>query len=210
MKKKLITAGIILSLCAGLFGGCGMGEESGDNSTAKEIVGTWVCPMDVSDAFDLTSEEWGESVKAEECLVYLEAVFKEDGTYTMGLEKKKTKESLEKAFDEMLGYLLEYEEETHGLSEQDLRKQVEEEEGMTLEELLFEKSGVDDLDTWIDDMNDSNAIKGKYEVDGDKLYASDTPDGSIDRTDYDEIKLDGDTLVTGLNDLAPMVWTKVK
>lgn len=187
MKKQVsLFFGLIISvLMMFLMAGCG---------ESATIEGTWANEIDSTEmlvSYLGIEEDLSEYIKIDKFVVTMNVTFNEDGTYKMKVDEKTTKESFLAARDIVSDGLRKYLEDTIKNEGYDI----------TVEEFL--EFAETDFDTLINDYINDGIInqmvnimqnEGKYKVEENKLYMTETADSEFDDEVYQVFTLTEDTL----------------
>lgn len=183
MKKLKKISAILLAIVMVLaFAACG---DSEPNAT-----GTWSIKLDLSAAM---KEELGSEFSDFDApfafKVYLD--LNKDGSYKMYVDEKETEKDMNTFIEAMADYFVEYlytAMESQGIDRTTAQTALEQQFGMSVKDYALKtlKESID-----ITELTDSMVQEGVYEVKGNKFYMG---LDKIDKTVYDLITIDGDTL----------------
>lgn len=189
MKKlKKLSAILLVFVMVLAFSACG---KSTLNAT-----GTWSVKLDLSAAM---KEELGSEFSDFDApfafTVYLD--LNKDGSYKMYVDEKETEKDMDTFIEAMGDYFVNYlytAMEAQGIDRTTAQTLLEQQFGMSVRDYAIQmlKESVD-----ITEMTNSMVQEGVYEVKGNKFYMG---LDKIDKTVFDLITIDGDTLTLNVAD----------
>lgn len=169
------------------------------------LVGTWSGQVDVMEqvveGMRLSAPEIADELEMEAFYIPLTMEFREDGTYTMSVDKEKLDQSMDELIQKSVDATLAYMEKM--LQEQGITN-------MTVDEALAQ-SGMDrdsfttlmeeSLGTLSTNVAEQMQMEGQYRADKEKLYTSDSTDQKPSDSEYTPYTLDKDSLTMDLSDV---------
>lgn len=192
--KKLLASVLALVLALSVTA-CGSREQT------KNLVGTWHCHIDVSEALN---EAMAETLEADsltadsEVPVCIDLTVAEDGSYTLALDYEATGEAMTAYFKTLTPQLAEImyaQAEAEGMSREQYDKALEQ-LGMTAEEYIASIFDAFDVGSLIESLlgTDGGTVDSGVcrAVDG-KLYLADSAD-ELDSAGYIAYTQEGDTM----------------
>lgn len=190
MKKFATRVLSLVMILAMLFvlGGCG-------GSDADKLVGTWTTALDLTellnDEIAAGDETMAAYVQVKDFTLNMTVTFKEDGTYTMGIDEASMTAAMEGVLAALKDGMYDYFEDV--LAEAGLNMTVDEllaESGISMDELMDEAFS----EAMKEDMFGDLSSQGNFEVKDGKLFLSDGLDYAVDETIYEVYTLKGNTL----------------
>lgn len=186
--KKIVSLALVLVMVVAMFAGC-----AASATDQEKLVGTWKGELDMTEAIMEQASEALEGLELDSFKVTVVFTFKQDGTYTMNLDKA----SVEAAFENMVGSLegfmtemMEGMAQEAGMSLEDLLAMS----GMTMDDMMAMVTESLEEQDLVGELIEDSKSEGKYKADGGKLFLSDGLDYEIDENVYDTYNLDGDVL----------------
>ncbi len=166
-------------------------EVQQEVSEQDKFIGSWETTVDMADMINqgmaTEDDEMAEYLKVEEFNVSMIWTFKDDGTYKMYIDEKKTKKSFESVKDDIKEGMNEYVEDlirNEGLD-------------FTVDEYM-ESLGTD-MDSLMDSIfgdemydfmfGETELAEGNFKAEKGKLYMSDGLDDEIDENEYDTYEI---------------------
>ena len=216
LTRKIVCALMAVTMVFVLFG-CG---KSGADDTEK-FIGTWNAKIDMTDLFNENFQQgMGESGddlsgyfnidKFELTMVF---TFKEDGTYSMTVDKAGLNKTVDDLKDDLKDGLTTYFEDM--IAENELGMSLDEVLGyleISMDELIDASLGSD----MIDGLVEAFEAHGKWKAEKGKLYTSESVNDDIDESGYElyeftsgGIKLSEPEGVKDDLGVFPMLLTKV-
>lgn len=219
MKKNLLAllmALVMLVSCVGLLAGCG-------GNKAKDLVGTWVAEMDMTEGFkatfademvnemasaglgDMSADDLFDLTRLNAVMEW-KMVMNEDGSMTMSLDAQKMADSLQDVMNDSeikikaaIPTIMEAIFAQQGMSMSDVEALLAA-QGMSMDDMVDEMGN--ELSAAISEgMADINSSElnveesGYYTVNGDKLYVVDNKGDKPNPDEYLQFELKGDELV---------------
>lgn len=219
MKKNLLAllmALVMLVSCVGLLAGCGGSKD-------KDLVGTWVAEMDMTEGFkatfademvnemasaglgDMSADDLFDLTRLNAVMEW-KMVMNEDGSMTMSLDAQKMADSLQDVMNDSeikikaaIPTIMEAIFAQQGMSMSDVEALLAA-QGMSMDDMVDEMGN--ELSAAISEgMADINSSElnveesGYYTVNGDKLYVVDNKGDKPNPDEYLQFELKGDELV---------------
>ena len=151
MKKTALFLAVVMVIALA-FTACAEKPDS------EKIIGSWKASVDMTDKFNESMASFGD-IKVESFIFDITFDFKEDGTFTLEIDK----DSFKKSFDALKPTLVS--------AMESIFSAIADASGMTMEELLDGKT----LDQYLDDSFNSDSFgeslskDGKYKIEQGKL-----------------------------------------
>ena len=191
MTKRIVSI-LLIAMMLLVMTACG-----GGNPNADKIIGKWETTMDLTETMNTqfttnpAFSQFKDYLTLEDFKLKMYFEFKADGTYATTFDEATVNTSL----DNLLAAL---KTAIKGYLQAIITSQGA---SITVEQLLEAQNN--DLDTMVNSsFNREETIKamtsgaqsGKYEVKGNQLFLSKTPDGAIDKSSCEYITIEGDTM----------------
>lgn len=187
MKKFFSMLLCIIISLGMIFTMSGCGEDA-------TIIGTWANEIDATtmiNGYLGLDDEMSQYIKFDEFIVTVNVTFNENGTYKMSIDEEATNESFQKVKKAVSDGLYKYLEDIIKEAGYDI----------TVEEFL--EFAETDFDTMLNETINDGAVnqminimqaEGKYKVEENKLYMTETADDEFDNEKYQVFTLTDDTL----------------